>query len=197
MGGALLLGVGDLADHPWHHYWTGGAEGLVLLLPLLGFGLLLAGLAAVRSLLRRATALVHRQRGDGLPAVPRLRPASRVLASDRERDEVAARLSHAVGEGRLTLAEATERIEAALASRHRHQLARLVADLPAAGVLRGDVDHRARVRRDVKLFAVCTLLAAVVVQVAAGAWALWPVAVASWAALALLPRPPARGTGRG
>lgn len=196
MGGLLLLGVDGLAGHPWHPYWNGGAAGLVLLLPLFGFGLFLIGLAAAHSLLRRVAASAYRRQRDRLAAVARLRSAGRVLASDHERDEATARISHAVGEGRLTLAEGTERIEAALASRHRHQLARLVADLPAPSVPSGDVEHWARVRRDVRLFAICVLLAAVVVQVATGAWALWPVAVACWAALSLLPRNPARNPGR-
>ncbi|GAA3838856.1 hypothetical protein GCM10022243_01630 [Saccharothrix violaceirubra] len=53
-----------------------------------------------------------------------------VRASDTERDQVAARLRDAVGEGRLTLTEADERLSAAYAAVHRDDLDTLVADLP-------------------------------------------------------------------
>ncbi len=53
-----------------------------------------------------------------------------VLASDLERDQTLQTISHAVGEGRLNLSEAERRIEAVLHSRHRHELAGLVGDLP-------------------------------------------------------------------
>lgn len=57
-------------------------------------------------------------------------PPDAVRASDTERDAVVARLRDAVGEGRLTLAEAEERITAAYAAVHRAELAPLTADLP-------------------------------------------------------------------
>ncbi|MBW4722114.1 DUF1707 SHOCT-like domain-containing protein [Saccharothrix obliqua] len=53
-----------------------------------------------------------------------------VRASDGEREHTATRLRDAVGEGRLTLAEAEERITAAYAAVHRADLVRLTADLP-------------------------------------------------------------------
>ena len=53
-----------------------------------------------------------------------------VLASDLEREQALQTISHAVGEGRLNLDEAGRRIEAALHSRHRNELAGLVGDLP-------------------------------------------------------------------
>jgi hypothetical protein len=52
-------------------------------------------------------------------------------ASDTDREHTAARLRDAVGEGRLTLAEADDRIAAAYAAVHHHDLAALTADLPA------------------------------------------------------------------
>ncbi|TQM78081.1 uncharacterized protein DUF1707 [Saccharothrix saharensis] len=52
-------------------------------------------------------------------------------ASDADREHTAARLRDAVGEGRLTLAEADERITAAYTAVHHHDLAALTADLPA------------------------------------------------------------------
>ncbi|MFD2083095.1 protein of unknown function [Actinopolymorpha cephalotaxi] len=53
-------------------------------------------------------------------------------ASDRERDEVAQRIQEATAEGRLTLEESGERLSGVFASRYRHELAALVADLPAS-----------------------------------------------------------------
>ena len=55
-------------------------------------------------------------------------PAPR--ASDADRERTAARLRDAVGDGRLTLAEADERIAAAYTAVHHHELATLTADLP-------------------------------------------------------------------
>ncbi|MEV6846657.1 DUF1707 domain-containing protein [Actinoplanes sp. NPDC051411] len=66
---------------------------------------------------------------DALPA-----PAadgSTVRASDGERQTIADRLNVAVGEGRLTLSEFTERVGAAYAARTQGELDRLVSDLPA------------------------------------------------------------------
>jgi hypothetical protein len=57
-------------------------------------------------------------------------------ASDAEREAVVARLRDAAAEGRLTVEELTERIDAAYAARTRADLEPLIADLPAppAGV---------------------------------------------------------------
>ena len=54
-----------------------------------------------------------------------------VRASDAERDEVAAVLSEALAQGRLTSAELAERIDAAYAAKTRAELVPLTADLPA------------------------------------------------------------------
>lgn len=56
---------------------------------------------------------------------------SGVRASDAERDAVVGRLNQAVGEGRLTLAEFSERVELAYAARTRGDLDPLLRDLPA------------------------------------------------------------------
>jgi Domain of unknown function (DUF1707)/Cell wall-active antibiotics response 4TMS YvqF len=56
-------------------------------------------------------------------------------ASDADRERTAEALRHAAGEGRLTVEELTERLDAAFAARTDADLARLVADLPAAGTL--------------------------------------------------------------
>lgn len=53
-------------------------------------------------------------------------------ASDRERDEVARRIQEATAEGRLTLEESDERLTGVFASKYRHELAALVADLPVS-----------------------------------------------------------------
>lgn len=56
--------------------------------------------------------------------------AGSVRASDAERDEVAAVLSEALAQGRLTSAELAERIDAAYAAKTRAELVPLTADLP-------------------------------------------------------------------
>jgi hypothetical protein len=53
-------------------------------------------------------------------------------ASDSERQSVADHLNAAVGEGRLTLSEFTDRVGAAYAARTQGELSALVQDLPAA-----------------------------------------------------------------
>ena len=58
-----------------------------------------------------------------------------VRASDADRDAVAQRLNRAVGEGRLTLEEFSERIGAAYAARTHGELAPLVHDLPEAAAV--------------------------------------------------------------
>jgi len=59
-----------------------------------------------------------------------------VRASDAERERIAKLVSDAAGEGRLTIAEADERLERVYTTRFRHELAEFVADLPA------DTDRR-------------------------------------------------------
>ncbi len=54
-----------------------------------------------------------------------------ILASDAERERSVALLREAVGEGRLTLEEFSERVGLAHAARTDHELADLVRDLPA------------------------------------------------------------------
>jgi hypothetical protein len=51
-------------------------------------------------------------------------------ASTAEREAVVQRLAHAVGEGRITIAEFEERSKAAYAASTRGDLDELVADLP-------------------------------------------------------------------
>lgn len=54
-----------------------------------------------------------------------------VGVSDVERDEVARRLAGAVGEGRLTLDEFTQRVNAVYEAKARDELEALTADIPA------------------------------------------------------------------
>jgi hypothetical protein len=75
-------------------------------------------------------------------------PPSPILASDAERERSIALLRDAVGEGRLTLEEFTERVELAQAARTDLELARLARDLPgnpaAVGPpAAGSEEHRA------------------------------------------------------
>src|SRR6266540_3979475 len=58
------------------------------------------------------------------PGSPELR------ASDAERDRTASALGDAAAEGRLTLEELTERLDAAFAAKNRGELEALTADLP-------------------------------------------------------------------
>jgi hypothetical protein len=54
-----------------------------------------------------------------------------VRASDSERERIAKMVSEAAGEGRLSIAEADDRLNQIYATTFRHELAEFVADLPA------------------------------------------------------------------
>jgi hypothetical protein len=54
-----------------------------------------------------------------------------VRASDAERERIARLVSEAAGEGRLSIAEADERLERVYTTKFRHELAEFVSDLPA------------------------------------------------------------------
>jgi hypothetical protein len=66
-----------------------------------------------------------------------------VLASDADRDATVDRLGEAVAQGRLTLGEFAERVDAAYEARTLRDLAPLVGDLPAPAAVVADV-HRQR-----------------------------------------------------
>jgi uncharacterized protein DUF1707 len=59
--------------------------------------------------------------------------ATPVRASDAEREQVASLVSEAAGEGRLTLAEAEERLAQIYVVKYRNELGGFTADLPDAG----------------------------------------------------------------
>lgn len=66
------------------------------------------------------------------PDPPRFpgRSADDVRVSDAERDEVISQLCERYAEGRLTHDTLSQRVDAALRARHRHDLAAIVSDLP-------------------------------------------------------------------
>ncbi len=68
------------------------------------------------------------RRGEDRPAMRDSAPVIR--ASDGDREAAAARLNEAVGDGRLTLQEFSERLDRAYTARTRGELAPLTADLP-------------------------------------------------------------------
>ena len=72
-------------------------------------------------------------RPDGAPARPDGAPARRDLrASHEDRDRIVEVLQTSAGDGRLSLEELDERVEAALTARTYGELEALVVDLPAA-----------------------------------------------------------------
>jgi Domain of unknown function (DUF1707)/Cell wall-active antibiotics response 4TMS YvqF len=60
-------------------------------------------------------------------------PSPDVRVSDEERERAATRLRDALGEGRLTLEEFSERVDAAYSARTASELEPLTRDLPAPG----------------------------------------------------------------
>lgn len=181
-----------LAHHAWYHYAGAGPASLLgMVVPIVVLLLLMLLLSAASSSGSRASALLSRRksRGAGPSAVSRqLHPERRELASDVERDQTARVVSHAVGEGRLSFDEGERRIDAVLRSRHRHELAGLVADLPHGTAQTTDRRPSTRLRLGLLMVAATMVLAAVVVQAVIGLWVLWPLAVVVLGASALLPR---------
>ncbi len=187
---ALTSGYAGSTDHLWHQ---GFAPGPASLLELMVVPFLLVVLTAACWGGRRTAALLggrfrssssstRAESGD-------VEAFSPVLASDVERDETARLVSHAAGEGRLSLEESEQRIDAVLRARHRHELASLVADLPAISQS-PSVPRRTSPYLRVALLALAAVvtLAAALVQAVAGLWELWPVAVLVFGASTLLPR---------
>lgn len=72
------------------------------------------------------------------PVVPQAVPPV-LRASDAEREATVQMLSEAAGEGRLTLTELSERVDAAYRATTRAELDRTVADLPAPASTRAPV----------------------------------------------------------
>ena len=87
-----------------------------------------------RSAMSTDSAAVHADHRAGRPRpghATTATPSTSPRASDAERADTVARLHEALGAGRLDLAETDERVAAAYAARHRHELADLLTDLPA------------------------------------------------------------------
>ena len=171
-----------VTNHPFHHYFAAGPASLLeLVLPFLVIALFLLLLAAGRRGADWAEAELsrHKSRAASRRAVMRrARAAPPVLASDLERDETASLVSQAVGEGRLSIEEGVQRIDAVLRSRHRHELAVHVADLPSPAprtYTRPFISTPQRV--GFLVVAAAVVLSAVLVQAVAGLWELWPLAV--------------------
>ena len=98
--------------------------------------------------------------------------------SQAERDEVVAVLAGHFADGRLTVEEYEERVEAALAARTGRDLEPLLEDLPAAdppaAPARSRRRHEPRSLRSALVPARLLAVAAVVVlAIATGPWALW------------------------
>jgi hypothetical protein len=176
-----------------HHYLAGGAGSLLqLTLPFLFLALLFVLMAVARWGRERAEVFWSDRKRSAV-SVPvsdkNSLVAQPVLASDLEREKATSLVSHAIGEGRLSLDEGGQRIDAVLRSRHRHELDRLVADLPPAGPATAVRPFTLRpLRLGLLAVAAAALLAAVLVQALVGLWELWPLAVVAFGASALLPR---------
>ena len=107
---------------------------------------------------------------------------SSLRASDADREQVAERLRHAAGEGRLLAEELEQRLASALRARTYGELEAVVADLPTVPVGRRGSRSRALVLRPALALATVAALAmviAVAVLVITGvlaAWGLWMLA---------------------
>jgi hypothetical protein len=186
-------GYAGYANHPWHHYWQGGPASLLeLVLPFLVIALFALLGAAGRWCANQAKALLVRLKARAAsPQAVMLEAHSGppVLASDHERDEAANLVSQAIGEGRLSIEEGVQRIDAVLRSRHRHEVGSLVADLPnraSATFTRPRTFMQPRM--GLLVVAAAVIVAAVLVQALVGLWELWPLAVVALGGSTLLPR---------
>ena len=185
-------GYPGYANHPWHHYWQGGPASLLeLVLPLLVIALFALLVAAGRWGANQAKALLVRRkaRADSPAVMLEAHSVPPVLASDRERDEAAKLVSLAIGEGRLSIEEGVQRIDAVLRSRHRHEVGSLVADLPtrASATLTRPLAFT-QPRMGLLVVAGAVIVAAVLVQALVGLWELWPLALVALGGSTLLPR---------
>ena len=186
-----MPGYSGFPGHHLHQLAGGAGSLLELAVPFLVLAILVVLMAAVQWAGRR----IEDFRNRPIPpagvsgAVARHSAAVQpVLASDLEREQIARLVSHAIGEGRLSFEEGDERIDAVLRSHHRHELERLVADLPAGFPDPSPPVPGSPLRRRVLAVAAALVLAAVGVQALVGLWVLWPVAVASLGIASILPR---------
>jgi len=156
-----------------------------MLTPFVIMAVLMLALLAFRGIQHLITAVGRRRAArQAAAALAQAVPAPPMLASDRDREQAAQRITHAVGEGRLDLDEAEHRIDVALRARWDRDLASVLKDLPELPAVRGGLPRRAGVLAGIGLLAAI----AVAIQAAVGLWELWPVAVAAAAAVALRKR---------
>jgi hypothetical protein len=183
MGGYPAFG------HHWHHYLATGPSLLGLVVPFLLLPLLVILLAAACRGWRRVDALLSPRKpafSSARAVTTNAHPVQPMLASEVEREETARLISQAVGEGRLSIEEGGQRIDVLLRSRHRHELADLIADLPSsAPATTARPFTSAPLRLGLLAAATAAVLAAVLVQALAGLWELWPLAVVAVGASAL------------
>ncbi len=99
-------------------------------------------------------------------------------ASDSDREQIADRLRHATGEGRLSTAELEHRLMAALSARTYAELDALIADLPGKSLSR-----RERRRSDLSVVLRPALALAIAIPVALAVVAAVAVVVAGVVAL--------------
>lgn len=142
-----------------------------MLTPFVIMTVLMLALLAFRGI-QNLIAAVGRRRAAKQAALA-LESARPMLTSDRDREVAAQRIAHAVGEGRLGLDEAEERIDAALRARRSQDLATTVHDLPELPA--SGNGHRRRV--GVLACVGLAMIVALALQAAVGLWELWPVAV--------------------
>jgi hypothetical protein len=189
------MGVITIADvpfggQPWHHYAAYWGH-LPSLLALLALPAMLSAIALLVSAGRVIAARMRRwkhvpEAADSSAGTPVVADR-RILASDADREDAVRAVTHSVGEARLSLDEGTERIDQIWQSRHRHELANLLADLPHHSPVPAGVPARNWGRVGVAA-AIAASLAAVLVQGLLGLWELWPVAVAIALASAIVRR---------
>lgn len=105
-----------------------------------------------------------------------------VRASDADREQIAERLRHAAGEGRLLAEELEQRLEGAFSARTYGELDRLVADLPRQAVERSRRSRPARRIGPVPTVALIVLIPALIALVIAAVVVVATV-FAAWALL--------------
>ena len=116
-------------------------------------------------------------------------PDRAVRASDAEREDVSRQLGAHAAAGRLTPEELGERLDAAYAARTHGELMRLLEDLPAAPVPRGEDPARAVARRRLAhragAAAIASLLCIGIWAAAGASGSFWPIWVILLAAVGL------------
>jgi hypothetical protein len=114
---------------------------------------------------------------------------NQIRASDAEREEVARVVQAAGAEGRLTLAEAEERLAGVYAAQFRHELGQFTADLPAVPVRPGRPYRPGRERGPLAVHAAIVVVLATVLIIrwlVSGVPFFWPVFPLFWLTVSLV-----------